>query len=166
VFFVQRPRHHRPAVAGGAELPFEKEQHMTIGSMLGETLRSIFRKPATGKYPFELRAVPERLRGTVLFEATKCTGCMLCMKDCPADAIEIIPIDRPNKRFVMRFYADRCTYCAQCVVNCRFDSLRMSNTLWERAALTRETFTVLSGRDEDLAKYLERSKTAVVASRP
>jgi formate hydrogenlyase subunit 6/NADH:ubiquinone oxidoreductase subunit I len=139
---------------------------MGIGSMLGELMQSVFRKPATGKYPYERLAIPERLRGTVLFTAEKCTGCMLCMKDCPAVAIDIIPIDRPNKRFVMRFYADRCTYCAQCVVNCRFDALRMSNTEWERAALTRDRFTVLSGRDEDLAKFRERTSAAAAESKP
>jgi formate hydrogenlyase subunit 6/NADH:ubiquinone oxidoreductase subunit I len=139
---------------------------MGIGSMLGELMQSVFRKPATGKYPYERLAIPERLRGTVLFTAEKCTGCMLCMKDCPAVAIDIIPIDRPNKRFVMRFYADRCIYCAQCVVNCRFDALRMSNTEWERAALTRDRFTVLSGRDEDLTKFRERASAAIVESKP
>jgi formate hydrogenlyase subunit 6/NADH:ubiquinone oxidoreductase subunit I len=140
---------------------------MTIGSMLGEILHSVFRKPVTVQYPFESRPVPERLRGTILFEPEKCTGCMLCVKDCPADAIEIIAIDKPNKRFVMRFYADRCTYCAQCVVNCHFHCLRMSNKDWERAALKREPFTVMYGRDEDLAKFLERTRaTAPDGSHP
>ena len=39
---------------------------MKIGSMLGEILRSVFRKTATVKYPFGVRqAVPDRLRGVL-----------------------------------------------------------------------------------------------------
>jgi formate hydrogenlyase subunit 6/NADH:ubiquinone oxidoreductase subunit I len=131
---------------------------MKIGSMLGEIFRSVFRKPATVQYPYgDRQAVPDRLRGTVRYNPEKCTGCTLCMMDCPANAIEIVAIDKPNKRFIMRFHADRCTYCAQCVVNCRFKCIEMSNEEWERAALTREPFTVTYGRDEDLKKFLERT---------
>jgi formate hydrogenlyase subunit 6/NADH:ubiquinone oxidoreductase subunit I len=129
---------------------------MKIGSMLGEIFRAVFRKPATVSYPFGKRkAVPDRLRGVIRYDPANCTGCTLCMKDCPANAIEIIAVDKPNKRFIMRFHADRCTYCAQCVVNCRFKCIAMSNTEWERAALTREPFTVTYGRDEDIKKFLE-----------
>ncbi len=139
---------------------------MKIGSMLGETLRSVFRKPATGQYPFTHRAVPERLRGTLVFNPEKCTGCNLCVKDCPADAIEIIAVDKPNKRFVMRFHADRCTYCAQCVVNCHFHCLEMSNKEWERASLNRGSFMVLQGRDEDITKMQEKPARAVPEIKP
>jgi formate hydrogenlyase subunit 6/NADH:ubiquinone oxidoreductase subunit I len=131
---------------------------MKIGSMLGEIIRSVFRKPATVKYPFgDRQPVPDRLRGVIRYDPENCTGCTLCMKDCPANAIEIIAIDKPNKRFIMRFHADRCTYCAQCVVNCRFKCIAMSNKEWERAALTREAFTVTYGRDADLEKFLEKT---------
>jgi formate hydrogenlyase subunit 6/NADH:ubiquinone oxidoreductase subunit I len=140
---------------------------MKIGSMLGEIIRSVFRKPATVQYPFGVRqAVPDRLRGVIQYDPEKCTGCTLCMKDCPANAIEILAIDKPNKRFIMRFHADRCTYCAQCVVNCRFKCITMSNTEWERAALTREPFTVYYGRDEDLKKFVERTAAGVPEPQP
>jgi NAD(P)H-quinone oxidoreductase subunit I len=140
---------------------------MKIGSMLGEIFRSVFRKPATVQYPYgDRQAVPERLRGMVRYNPEKCTGCTLCMMDCPANAIEILTVDKPNKRFIMRFHADRCTYCAQCVVNCRFKCIEMSNEEWERAALTREPFTVTYGRDEDLKKFLERTALESTAEKP
>ncbi len=139
---------------------------MKIGSMLGEVLRSVFRKPATGKYPSTPQPIPDRLRGTVRYNPEKCTGCTLCMKDCPANAIEIIAVDKPNKRFIMRFHVDRCTYCAQCVVNCRFNCLEMSNQEWEHAALTREPFTVLYGRQEDLDQFLNKTEAQVPEPEP
>jgi formate hydrogenlyase subunit 6/NADH:ubiquinone oxidoreductase subunit I len=128
---------------------------MKIGSMLGEILNSVFRRTATVQYPYARTPVPSRLRSTIRFNPEKCTGCALCMKDCPSNAIEIIAVDKPNKRFIMRLHIDRCTYCAQCIVNCNFKCLEMTNDQWENAALKREAFVVTSGRDEDLKKFME-----------
>lgn len=121
-----------------------------IGSMVGDVVRSFFQKPVTQRYPFERREAPEAFRGKLVWDLSKCTGCQLCIKDCPANAIELIVIDRAAKRFVMRFHADRCTYCAQCVVNCRFKCLALSHDEWELAAITKEPFTVYYGRDADV----------------
>ena len=57
-------------------------------------------------------------------------------------------------------------YCAQCVVNCRFKCIEMSNEEWERAALTKEPFTVTYGRDEDIQKFLERTSLASPQEKP
>ncbi len=130
---------------------------MTIGAMIGDILRSLFKKPITERYPFERKPAPERLRGKLHYDPEKCTGCMLCMKDCPANAIEILTVDRAAKKFVMRFHTDRCTYCAQCVQNCRFNCLSMESEEYELAALSREPFVVYYGREEDVQFILDRA---------
>jgi formate hydrogenlyase subunit 6/NADH:ubiquinone oxidoreductase subunit I len=129
---------------------------MKFGAMLGDITRSLFRKPFTEKYPFEKHAAPDRLRGQLTYHPEKCTGCGLCNKDCPSDAIELITIDKKARRFVLRYDMARCTFCAQCVQNCRFECLGMSHDQWELAALTREPFTVYYGKDEDVQTIVER----------
>ncbi len=129
---------------------------MKIGTMLGDVWRALWQKPVTQKYPFERIEAPKRLRGKLVWDPEKCTGCNLCSKDCPADAIEMITIDKKAKRFVMRYHLDRCTYCAQCVTSCRFNCINMSDEQWELAATSKTPFEVNYGRDEDLAEALAK----------
>jgi formate hydrogenlyase subunit 6/NADH:ubiquinone oxidoreductase subunit I len=79
--------------------------------------------------------------------------------DCPAAAIEIIVLDKKAKRFVLRYHLDRCTFCAQCVYSCKQGSLKLSNNVWELAALSKGPFTTYSGSDEDIAE-VKSEKTA------
>jgi len=127
-----------------------------FAAMLNDIVESLFKRPITEKYPFERHPAPERLRGKLMWDPEKCTGCGLCNKDCPSNAIELITIDKKAKRFVMEYHADRCTYCAQCVQNCRFECLSMSPEQWELAALNKEPFTVYYGKDEDVQTILAR----------
>lgn len=129
---------------------------MKLGIMLGDLVRSLFSRPVTEKYPFEKRKPPERLRGELVWNPQNCSGCMLCVKDCPANALELITLDRKNKRFVMRYNVDRCTYCAQCVQSCRFKCLAMSNEQYELAALTKQPFTVYYGNEADVEGLLAK----------
>lgn len=130
---------------------------MKIGSMFSDIFGSFFKKPVTEKYPFEKKPAPENLRGKLIYSPEKCTGCQLCVKDCPADALELLVVDKVNKRFVMKYHADRCTFCAQCLESCRMNCMVMSNTEWEMAALNKEPFTVYYGREEDVAFILAKA---------
>jgi formate hydrogenlyase subunit 6/NADH:ubiquinone oxidoreductase subunit I len=49
-----------------------------LGTMLGDVLRSLFRSPATELYPFVRKPSPDRLRGKLVWDPAKCSGCMLC----------------------------------------------------------------------------------------
>lgn len=129
---------------------------MRIGSMFKDILVSFFSPPVTEKYPFEKPTTANRFRGKLSFDPAKCTGCNLCSKDCPANALEIIIVDRAAKRFVARYNMDRCLYCAQCIQSCKFKCLNMSKDDWELASLHKEPFEVNYGKEEDIAIILEK----------
>jgi len=129
---------------------------MKIGSMFKDILTSFFSTPVTEKYPFEKPVTAIRFRSKLTFDPSKCTGCNLCSKDCPANALEIIIIDRAAKRFVAHYNMDRCVYCAQCIQSCKFKCITMPNDDWELAALDKESFAVNYGKEEDIASFMER----------
>ena len=129
---------------------------MSIGVMLEDVVRSLFSRPVTELYPFIQKPAPKHLRGKLYWDSSKCSGCQLCVKDCPANALELIVLDKVNKRFVMQYNIDRCTFCSQCVVDCRFDCLNLSSTEWELAALRKEPFTVYYGKEEDIETLLAK----------
>jgi NAD(P)H-quinone oxidoreductase subunit I len=129
---------------------------MTIGAMLSDIVHSLFSKPATEHYPFDRNVEPAMLRGKLIYDPAKCSGCQLCVKDCPADALELLVVDKVNKRFVLRYDVDHCSYCSQCVESCRFSCLEMSTEQWELASLKKKPFEVYYGREEDIQTILAR----------
>ena len=135
---------------------------MRIGTMFKDILKSFFTKSSTQLYPVERVAPPERYRGILSYNPSVCTGCTLCVKDCPSDAIELVILDRAAKQYVMKYRMDRCIYCGQCVVNCKPKGIGMSNQEWEHAALD-QNFMVYYGKEQDIAKYLEDSAKSPVA---
>jgi formate hydrogenlyase subunit 6/NADH:ubiquinone oxidoreductase subunit I len=122
--------------------------------MLRDVLTSLVRHPVTERYPFERQSAPSRLRGKVIWDADKCIGCGLCVKNCPAEALELTILDRKAKRFVMRYHVDRCLFCAQCAYSCPRGALSLSNQEWELAALSKEPFDVYYGEDADVQAVL------------
>jgi NAD(P)H-quinone oxidoreductase subunit I/formate hydrogenlyase subunit 6 len=129
--------------------------------MFRDIINSVFKKPATELYPFEKTPAPERLRGKLHWTPEGCTGCAICVKDCPARAIELITIDKAAKRFAMKYHTDRCTFCGQCVYSCRFDCLSLVDEEWELAAGDKSGFTLTYGNPEDV-----EAAVAMQAPRP
>jgi NAD(P)H-quinone oxidoreductase subunit I len=137
---------------------------MKIGTMLSDIVRSLFRRPATRRYPFEQAPTPERLRGTLRWNKARCTGCNMCVRDCPAQAIELITLDKASKRFVLRYHVDRCTFCAQCVRTCNFGCLELANEEWALATLHKRSLTRYYGDDADVAIAVANSARADAAT--
>jgi formate hydrogenlyase subunit 6/NADH:ubiquinone oxidoreductase subunit I len=123
---------------------------MKLSTMFGDVMQSLVQKPVTLRYPFERLPAPAALRGPLAWDVAKCTGCSLCVKDCPSRALELIVVDKAAKRYVMLYHEDRCTYCAQCLQSCRFDALQLSSEHWELAALNKDAFAIYYGRKEDI----------------
>lgn len=91
------------------------------GKMLSETVRHVFKRPATVKYPYVKVEMPAKFRGKIKFDPDKCIGCKACMRDCPAKVINIIKV--ADKKFEAEFLNDRCIFCAQCVDSCPTDAI-------------------------------------------
>jgi formate hydrogenlyase subunit 6/NADH:ubiquinone oxidoreductase subunit I len=92
--------------------------------MVRELLRSLFKKPATVKYPAEGREMVKDFRGKLKFYPERCIGCKLCMRDCPTGAIEIRKIN--EKEFEAAIDLGKCIYCAQCVDSCLKKALEVT----------------------------------------
>ena len=104
------------------------------GRMIAEVLRSVGRKPATIRYPFVKVTMPGKFRGKLVFDASKCVGCKLCMRDCPADAITIRKVG--EKQFEADIDIGKCIACAQCVDSCPRKALEITGE-FELARLKR-----------------------------
>lgn len=136
---------------------------MRVGTMFNDVLRSFFTKSSTQLYPVEKVSPPERYRGVLSYNPSACTGCTLCVKDCPSDAIEVVILNRAAKQYVFKYRMDNCIYCGQCVINCKPKCLSMSSQEWEHASLD-QNFLVYYGKEKDIAKYLEDTSQAPAES--
>ena len=124
--------------------------------MFNDVLSGLTHKPVTVQYPVERRPVPAQFRGALAFNPTKCTGCALCVKDCPADAIRMVVNDKSGKRFVIQYDVDRCAFCGQCVYSCRFDCLTLAAEQWELATLNKDHFRELLGDKANVDEFVAR----------
>ena len=110
------------------------------GKMLSEVLRSVGRKPATVRYPHVKVTMPPDFRGKLEFDSSKCIGCKMCMRDCPAEAITIVKVG--EKRFEAQVDVGKCIACGQCVDSCPKDALKLTGE-FELAQLKRGKLRVV-----------------------
>ena len=126
---------------------------MMTGSMLGDILGSLFHKPITENYPKEKSISPNTVRGKIIWNPEKCSGCELCILDCSASALELLIIDKQKKKFVMRYNLGHCIFCGQCEISCKKGCITTSKGLWELASVDKKQFEYYYGHAEDIKEY-------------
>lgn len=94
--------------------------------LLPEVLRTIMRKPDTTLFPLTQSKYHDAYRGRVRMREENCVGCGLCVRDCPAGALELEK--RSKTSYTLRHYAERCAYCAQCEYSCKFNAIYLDNS--------------------------------------
>lgn len=92
-----------------------------MGKMVPQIIKFLGKKTDTELYPAVKLHVPPRFRGALKFHPERCVGCKLCMRVCPANAIEIVKVADKQFKAVVRM--DKCLFCGQCVDSCNKDAL-------------------------------------------
>jgi formate hydrogenlyase subunit 6/NADH:ubiquinone oxidoreductase subunit I len=109
-----------------------------ISPMFREVFSFLFRKPATGKYPF-VKCIPaEGFRGKQIFDINLCVSCGLCSRDCPAKAIEMVEVEGKKRPL---FLLDRCIFCYQCAESCPRNAIK-STDFFELATTDKSSLVV------------------------
>ncbi len=115
-----------------------------LNRMMIQILRQWGEKPATNPFPVAhmpdslteaLKAAaegqiklndpvrtPEGFRGRVGYDRNACIGCKMCIKVCPANAIESLEDEKK-----VQFHMDRCCFCAQCTEICPVSCIWMTH---------------------------------------
>jgi len=96
-----------------------------------KSVKFLFKKPKTLRYPFELKEPAARYRGFHLNDWDTCTGCGNCADICPNEAITMVEIPdleskpgQKNERPKLDY--GRCCFCGLCVDICPPGCLRLS----------------------------------------
>ena len=115
---------------------------MPVPWMCGNVIRNLVSKPATRLYPAVKREPPERARGQIFFDGSRCEFCGDCERVCPARAISLdtgwneqlesagSAGEAGNEESVtwVRVYDPfRCIFCNLCIEACAYGALTLDN---------------------------------------
>ncbi len=96
-------------------------------SLLNAIIEALITPSETVAYPFGDLDLPDTFRGALVIDTDKCIGCGLCVRDCPANALELEKQSRDE--FKLIHYPARCAYCGQCERSCRHGAIYHSNEI-------------------------------------
>ena len=98
------------------------------GGLAGLAILNLFRKPATQTAQFGVEGIQKGYRGRLLYDATTCINCVMCMRDCPTGAITIKNAGtKEEKQMHAYLNLGRCVFCCQCVDSCPKKCLSFSS---------------------------------------
>lgn len=114
----------------------------TFKSLL-TTMKLALKPPVTAEYPSVAPTLAPRFMAHPVLTWDKdvpepyCTGCLVCMRICPTDCIDVAMMDNPKhaegdstRRKIVDYFdlnvAD-CIMCGLCVEYCNFDAIIMSD---------------------------------------
>lgn len=139
----------RPNAAAGWYLPgILAGMGFTFKKMLSNLFNQ--KKMPTLNYPEEKYQYGPRFKGNHVLTVKKdgsirCTACMLCATNCPAQCIKITAAESDDptvEKYPISYEIDvlRCVYCGFCEEACPVDAIRMGPE-WQTAALSGSKFT-------------------------
>ncbi len=108
--------------------------------LLPQLWRTLFTRPITVRYPLGPLELPPYFRGRVVIDIDLCRGCGLCVRDCPAFALELeresdtLGPSKGRDQFRLIHYHDRCAYCGQCQDVCRYEAIWLTSEYVPAAA--------------------------------
>jgi NADH-quinone oxidoreductase subunit I len=107
------------------------------------TIQWLFRKPVTAHYPEQHLPVQKRYMGFpgLLWDDTAdepfCTGCMVCVRECPTQCMTAVMHDNPkakegtsHRRKIIETFEinlNRCILCGICEDVCALDAIEMTH---------------------------------------
>jgi len=143
---------------------------------LGVTFAAFAGKPVTVEYPEDRHLLPVRQRSFPVLtwdfdhDEPFCTGCNVCIRNCPVDCMTATMQDNPKypegtsnrRKIVEKFWIDyaRCMRCNICVEVCPFEAIVMDNN-W-----TGHEHSVYDRRDlhMDIQELLAPSKSGALTN--
>ena len=123
-----------------------------LKTTLGTMTKNLFnqKKMITLNYPEEKYEYGPRFKGNHVLTVKKdgslrCTACMLCATNCPAQCIKILAAEHDDptvEKHPIAYEIDilRCVFCGYCEEACPVDAIRMGPE-WQTPALNGSNFT-------------------------
>jgi NADH-quinone oxidoreductase subunit I len=115
-------------------------------------LKNLFHRKQMGtlNYPEEKYEYSSRFKGNHILTVKKdgslrCTACMLCATNCPAECIKIVAAESNDpsvEKYPINYEIDilRCVFCGFCEEACPVDAIRMGPE-WQTPGLNGGNFT-------------------------
>ncbi|HEY9045363.1 MAG TPA: NADH-quinone oxidoreductase subunit I [Ohtaekwangia sp.] len=127
------------------EMTFAEKIYLpAILSGVAITIKHLFRKKATVKYPETQREISEVWRGQHVLKrddkgAERCTACGLCAVSCPAEAITMVAAERKKgeenlyreEKYAATYEINmlRCIFCGLCEEACPKEAIFLTDRI-------------------------------------